>query len=325
MEREPRVTSFPRHLQFRVGLLLGLTLMVAIAFVVYVLYARGMFEATQRLTLVSDNAEGIVIGTDLTFSGFPVGRVQRIALGEDGRARIDIDVPRKDAHWLRANSIFTIERGLFGSPRLRAFTANLEDAPLPDGALRQALRGDATEEIPRMVATLRSVLENVEQMTAADGSIQASLANLRGLSERLGGPHGALGALLGSDDEAKKLLAAIERANTLMASLAGVSRKVEGLVGKTDERLFGQGGVFDGTQAAVVQVNAVLGEMRETLKKADQLIAEAQQISGSAKAATTDLAALRAEVEATLRRVSALIEEVNRKWPFQRDTEIRLP
>jgi phospholipid/cholesterol/gamma-HCH transport system substrate-binding protein len=318
-------TAVPKNLQFRVGLLLGLTIMVAAGFVLYALYARGVFEATQRLTLVSDNAEGVSIGMDLTFSGFPIGRVERISLADDGRARIQIEVPRKDAKWLRASSIFTLERGIVGGARIRAFTGNLQDQPLPDGAERAVLRGDATEEIPRMVATLRSVLEDVQQMTAADGTIQASLANLRGLSERLGGPHGALGALLGSDEDAKKLLAAIERANALMASLAGVTRKVEGLVGKTDERLFGQGGVFDGTQAAVVQVNAVLGDMRETLKKADQLFAEAQQVSGSAKAATTDLAALRAEVEATLRRVSALIEEVNRKWPFQRDTEIRLP
>src|SRR5881396_1673687 len=119
MEREPGVTALPKNLQFRVGLLLGLTLMVAIGFVVYVLYARGVFEARQRLTLVADNAEGVSIGMDLTFSGFPIGRVNRMALDEDGRARIDIDVPRKDARWLRTSSVFTIERGVVGSARIR--------------------------------------------------------------------------------------------------------------------------------------------------------------------------------------------------------------
>src|SRR5438132_47628 len=87
MEREPGFTALPKNLQFRVGLLLGLTLMVAVGFVVYVLYARGVFEARQRLTLVADNAEGVSIGMDLTFSGFPIGRVNRMALDEDGRAR----------------------------------------------------------------------------------------------------------------------------------------------------------------------------------------------------------------------------------------------
>jgi phospholipid/cholesterol/gamma-HCH transport system substrate-binding protein len=48
-------------------------------------------------------------------------------------------------------------------------------------------------------------------------------------------------------------------------------------------------------------------------------------VSGNAKAATADLASLRAEVDASLRKVSSLIDEINRKWPFQRDSEIRLP
>jgi len=43
------------------------------------------------------------------------------------------------------------------------------------------------------------------------------------------------------------------------------------------------------------------------------------------RAASTDLGTLRAEVEASLRKISQLTEEINRKWPFARDTEIKLP
>jgi phospholipid/cholesterol/gamma-HCH transport system substrate-binding protein len=48
-------------------------------------------------------------------------------------------------------------------------------------------------------------------------------------------------------------------------------------------------------------------------------------VSANAKTATNDLAGLRAEVDASLRKIGALIDEVNRKWPFERDTELRLP
>jgi phospholipid/cholesterol/gamma-HCH transport system substrate-binding protein len=324
MEREA-LTRVPKNLQFRVGLLLGLSIMVAAGFIIYALYARGVFEATQRLTLISDNAEGVSIGLDLTFSGFPIGRVQRISLGEDGRARIEIEVPRQDARWLRTSSIFTLERGIVGGSRIRAFSGNLQDPPLLDGAERTVLRGDTQEEIPRMVATLRSVLENVEQLTGSSGSLQASLQNLRTVTERIGGRHGALGAVLGNEDDAKKVIAAIDRANTLLASLGSVSRRLDGVVAKTDQRMFGAGGVVEGTQRAVDQANAILGELRESLKRVDRILADAQAVSGNAKAATSDLAALRAEVDASLRKVSGLIDEINRKWPFQRDSEIRLP
>lgn len=313
MEREG-LTRVPKNLQFRVGLLLGLTIMVAAGFIVYALYARGVFEATQRLTLVSDNAEGVSIGMDLTFSGFPIGRVQRISLGDDGRARIDIEIPRKDAKWLRASSIFTLERGIVGSTRIRAFTANLQDQPLPDNAERAVLRGDTQEEIPRMVATLRSVLENVEQVTGASGSLQASLDNLRSITQRLG-----------NAEDARKVVTAIDRANALLASLGSVSRRLDAVVAKTDQRMFGAGGVLDGTQRAVDQANDILRELRESLQRVDRILADAQAVSGNAKAATRDLGQLRAEVDASLRKVSGLIDEINRKWPFERDSEIRLP
>ena len=317
MERDG-FSPIPKNLQFRVGLLLGLTIMVAAGFIIYALYARGTFEATQRLTLVSDNAEGVSLGMDLTFSGFPIGRVVRISLADDGRARIEIEVPRTDAKWLRATSIFTLERGIVGGARIRAFSGNLQDPPLPDGAERTVLRGDTQEEIPRMVATLRSTLENIEQLTGAGGSLQQSLGNLRTATERVGGRHGALGAVLGNDEDAKKVVAAIERANALLAS-------INGLVARTDQRVLGPGGVVEGTQRAVDQANVILNELRESLKRVDKILADAQAVSGNAKAATQDLAALRAEVDANLRKISGLIDEINRKWPFQRDAEIRLP
>src|SRR5438045_7558884 len=145
MERDSAQTPVPKNLQFRVGLLVGLAVVLGAGFVVYALYARGVFEDTQRLTLVAENAEGVAIGMDLSFSGFPIGRVQRLALDEQGRARIDIEVPRKDAHWLRETTIFTLERGLVGAARIRAYTGNLGDAPLPDRALRHVVRADTWE------------------------------------------------------------------------------------------------------------------------------------------------------------------------------------
>jgi phospholipid/cholesterol/gamma-HCH transport system substrate-binding protein len=315
----------PRNLGVKVGMLIAFTVMVVASFIVYVLYARGVFEQTQVMYLVTDNAEGINVGADLSFAGFPIGRVRRITLRDDGKVRISVNVPLSEAKWLRESSVFLIEVPLVGAARLRAFTANLQDAPLPDGAERPVLRGDTTEEIPRMVASLRAVLDNVDQMTSESSSLQQSINNARKVTERMAGKHGVLGGILGDEDNARKVIASIDRANALLASLDGVARKVDGVVAKADQRVLGPGGVVDETQKAVTQANAILGEVRASLKRVDGLLADAQAVAGNAKAATTDLAALRAEVEASLRKVAALIDEINRKWPFERDTKIKLP
>ena len=324
-EREPGVTPIPKGLGVKVGMLLAVTILIAGGFVLYVLFARGVFEQTQRVILIADNAEGVRVGMDLTFAGFPIGTVRSIRLREDGKVRISVRVPLDEAKWLRQSSVFVLDVPLVGGAKLRAFSSNLKDPPLEHRSERPVLRGDASAEIPRLIAMLRSVLENVDQITESGSSLQESLKNARAVTERMAGKQGILGAALGSEDNAKKVLASIDRANALLASLGGVSLKLDTVLSKTDQRVFGQGGVVDETQKAVTQTNAILGDVRESLKKVDGILADVQIVGTNAKAATTDLAALRAEVDASLRKVTSLIEEINRKWPFERDTKIKLP
>ncbi len=315
----------PKNLGVKVGILIAFTVMVIGGFIYYVLSARGVFDQTQRMYLITDNAEGINIGTDLTFSGFPIGRVRNIRLRDDGKVRISVRVPVSEAKWLRETSIFVIEVPLVGAARLRAFSADLKDPPLPDRAERPVLRGDTAQEIPRMVASLRGVLENIDQLTDSGSSLQASINNARAVTERMAGKYGVLGGVLGSEDNAKKVIAAIDRANALLASLGGVSLKMDSMLAKADKSVLGPGGVVEGTQKAVAEANAILGEVRTSLKKVDVILADAQVASGNVKSASADLTALRAEVDASLRKVASLIDEINRKWPFARDTTIKLP
>ncbi|MDZ4128974.1 MAG: mammalian cell entry protein, partial [Hydrogenophaga sp.] len=154
-----------KNLEVKAALLLLLMLVLVVGSALYVLYARGAFERTQRLVLVSDDIEGVVVGMDMTFTGFAIGRVARVELGDDGNARILVDVPSKDARWLRTSSIFTMERSLVGSTRIRAYSGVLEDPPLEDGAERTVLRGDAAAEIPKLTASIRDLLDNLNALT----------------------------------------------------------------------------------------------------------------------------------------------------------------
>jgi phospholipid/cholesterol/gamma-HCH transport system substrate-binding protein len=306
------------RMAFRANVLMLLVALLVSASVVYLLYARGVFERTQKLVLVSDDSEGVVVGMDLTFAGFALGRVSRIELAPDGNARILVEVPQKDAHWLRTSSVFTMERGLVGSTRIRAYSGILTDPPLPDGAERKVLRGDATAEIPRLVNAVRELLANLQAMTASDSALNASLANVQGVTDKLTGPRGALGLLLGNEADARKLITALDRANALLARL-------DGLAAKADTQVFGDKGVMPETRATVVQLNGLLADARGSLKKVDAVLQEAQAVAANTREGTADLAALRAEAESSLRKVEHLVNEINRKWPFARDTEIKLP
>ncbi|GAB4212462.1 MAG: hypothetical protein Fur007_04830 [Rhodoferax sp.] len=319
----------PQRLQRRARVLLLLVLVLLLGFAGYVMWARGVFERTQSLVLVSDNSEGVIAGMDLTFSGFPIGRVRRTELTDDGRVRILIDVPLKDARWLRTSSIFTLERGMVGDTRIRAFSGILSDPPLPPNAQRDLLRGDAAAELPRLLASARAILENLELMTAANSSLNTTLAQLKLTATRMNGRHGVLSGVMGNDADAQKLITTLERTNALLAS--------------AQTRVFGPQGLSDATQATLAQtqatlktaqdsllalrasVQAAVGDAQRTLGRVDAVLEQAQAVGQNVRSASTDLGTLRAEVEASLRRLNQLTDDINRKWPFARDTEIRLP
>lgn len=306
------------HLELKAMALLAFTLALIVGSALYLLYARGAFEPTQTLVLTADDSEGVVVGMDMTFSGFPIGRVRRIELAPEGNARIVIDVPRKDAHWLRVSSIFTLVRGMVGGTNIRAYSGMLDDDPLPDGAVRPVLRGDATAEIPQLVASARDLLNNLNALTAQDSALGASLANVQTLTERLHGPGGALQVLMGNEQDARKIVATLDRTNALLA-------RIDGMAAKADTQVFGPGGVLPEVQATVAQLGGLLADTRASLKKVDAVLAEAQAVGANVREGTADLGALRTEVESNLRKIDSLVNEINRKWPFARETEIKLP
>lgn len=309
------------YLELKAVMLLLFTLALIVGSGLYLLYARGAFEPTQTLVLTADDSEGVVVGMDMTFSGFPIGRVRRIELAETGNARIVVDVAQKDAHWLRESSVFTLVRGVVGGTNIRAYSGILTDPPLPAGAVRPVLRGDATAEIPQLMASARELLGNLNALTAQDAALGSSLANVQALTQRLSGPGGALGVLMGNEADARKIITTLERTNTLLARLDGLAKQA-------DRQVFGENGkdaLVPDLRASVGQLNALLAETRNSLKKVDAVLVEAQAIGANTREATTDLGALRADVESNLRKVESLVNEIQRKWPFARDTEIRLP
>jgi phospholipid/cholesterol/gamma-HCH transport system substrate-binding protein len=295
-----------RNLEWKAGLLLAFTAALVAGAVLYLLYARGAFEPTQPLVLVADDAEGVVVGMDMTFSGFPIGRVRKVELAEAGNVHILVDVPTRDAHWLRTTSVFTLVRGLVGGTTIKAFTGLPSDPPLPAGAQRPVLRGDATAELPQVLSAAKDVLTNVAAITAQEGELRATLANLRELSDRLKGR------------DADKASKALDRANALLARL-------DGLTAKADTQVFGPEGVMKDVGATVRQLDALLADTRASLKKVDAVLVEAQGAASNVRGATGDLPQLRAEVEANLHRIEGMIEQLNRKWPFARDTEVKVP
>lgn len=318
-QSEPAATNRAvPHLELKATLLLLFTLVLVTGSALYLLYARGFFEPKQQVILIADDSEGIAPGMDMTFSGFPIGRVRHVALGDDGNVRITVDVNRKDAKWLRSSSVFTMVRGLVGGMQLRAYSGVLSDPPLPDEAERPVLRGDTNTEIQRVIGAARDVLDNINEMTAANSELQRIIGNLQVFTNKLQSRQGALHAIFGNEDDARKLVAAVDRANAAMA-------RIEQVAANADRQVFGADGLATDARGTVRQMNALLGDARESMKKVDSALAEVQGIGKNVKEGTEGLGALKSDVEQNLRKIEDLINDLNRKFPFAKERKVELP
>ncbi|MBS1147788.1 MAG: ABC-type transport system periplasmic component [Proteobacteria bacterium] len=305
-------------LHFKVGLFTLATLLFGAAFLVYLLYARGYFEHTYRLQLAAASADGVAPGVPLVFSGIVIGSVTSLGLNDGGGIVIQLELPARQAKWLKQDSVYTLDKPLLGSPKISVDSGNLSGPDLPENSTMLLLTPDINKEIPVLIGQVKAILANVEHLTRKDGEVNATLANLKTVTGRMTGEYGMLESVLGSPEKARAVTDSLDQTRALIA-------KLDGLAGKTDQWLYAQNGVADSTREALAQVRLMLNDAQSSLKKADALMTNAVAISADVKAGTQDIAALRAEIDDAVRKANALINEINNKWPFARDPEVKLP
>ena len=77
--------------------------------------------------------------------------------------------------------------------------------------------------------------------------------------------------------------------------------------------------------AVLVEAEKTAVEYKGVAVQAQGVASEARALVGNVRSATTDLGLLRSEVDASLRKINSMVDDINRKWPFAKEREIKLP
>ncbi|MGE5321031.1 MAG: MlaD family protein [Hyphomicrobiaceae bacterium] len=305
-------------LHFKVGLFAAASLLLAGIFIVYLLHARGFFEKTFHLQLAAASADGVAPGVPVVFSGIEIGQVTALGLNENGGIIIHTEFLSRNAKWLRENSTFTLDKPIVGGAKIRVDSPDLKAPALPDNATMLLLSSDISKEIPALVEQFKTILANVEYLTRKDGDINATLANVKTVTGRMTGEYGMLEGVLGSPEKARALTDSLDKTRALMT-------KLDGIAAKADQWLFAEKGVAAQTRESLAQIRLMLNDAQSSLKKADAMMTNAVEISANVNESTQNLAQLRAEIDDAVRKANDLVNEINRKWPFARNPEVKLP
>ena len=305
-------------LHFKVGLFAAASLLLAGVFMVYLLHARGFFEQTFHLQLAAASADGVAPGVPVVFSGIEIGSVTTLGLNENGGIIIHAEFLGRNAKWLKENSTFTLDKPIVGGAKIRVDSPDLKAPALPDNATMLLLTSDISKEIPALVDRVKAILANVEYLTRKDGDMNATLANVRTVTGHMTGEYGMLEGVLGSPEKARALTDSLDKTRALIT-------KLDGMAAKADQWLFAEKGVAAQTRESLAQIRLLLNDAQSSLKKADAMMTNAVEISANVKDGTQDLAQLRAEIDDAVRKANDLVNEINKKWPFARNPEVKLP
>ena len=305
-------------LHFKVGLFAAASLLLAGVFIVYLLHARGFFEKTFHLQLAAASADGVAPGVPVVFSGIEIGSVTTLGLNENGGIIIHTEFLGRNAKWLKENSTFTLDKPIVGGAKIRVDSPDLNAPALPDNATMLLLTSDISKEIPALVERVKAILANVEYLTRKDGELNATLANVKTVTGHMTGEYGMLEGVLGSPEKARAVTDSLDKTRALIT-------KLDGMAAKADQWLFAEKGVAAQTRESLAQIRLLLNDAQSSLKKADAMMTNAVEISANVKDGTQDLAQLRAEIDDAVRKANDLVNEINKKWPFARNPEVKLP
>jgi hypothetical protein len=130
----------------------------------------------------------------------------------------------------------------------------LSDPPLADGAERRVLVGDATAELPRLVSDARELIGNLTRLPPRFRA--GCQPGQRARPSPSAAPARASCAGRGRREADRRL----QRVNTLLA-------RIDAMAAKADAQVLGPQGLVNESKAGVAQLNALLGDARQTLRR----------------------------------------------------------
>jgi phospholipid/cholesterol/gamma-HCH transport system substrate-binding protein len=314
-----------KYMHLKVGFFAMAVLILCGAFLIYFLNGKGAFEHRFKFRMAAVNANVVSPGVPITFSGIPVGQITAISLNSEGGIVIDAEVDQDTAKWLRESTNFTLDKPLIGSATISINNDSLNSPRLKQNAMVLLLSSDPSKDITIMLDQVKTLLANLNAMTAKDSDINQALAHTNMLTSKMAGPNGIMEGILGTPEKAEGFNQTLKNVQKLSATLDQISVNLDGLVRKTDQWMYAPGGLTDQTSQSLAQIRSMLQDAQGSLKQADVVIRNAADISGNVKEGTQDLGRLRTEIDEAVRKSNELMNQINRILPGGREPEVKLP
>lgn len=228
--------------QLRVGLMVGIALIVVIVAIFYISGPVGVLSGRYQLRAFFPETAGLHAGSQVQLSGVPVGTVSAIGLSTSTDPKRAVVVSMKIAQRfqkdIRADSLASIETaGLLGESFVDITRGGADQSVIPEGG---EVKTVPPTDIKKVVQNANDVLSNLtalseklnqitNQITAGRGTIgkfiydpvlynrfDNTVAKLQQIMTGIQQGRGTIGQLIANKDLYDKLNSTVDRANQMM-------------------------------------------------------------------------------------------------------------
>jgi len=239
-------------------------------------------KGTYPVYAVFDDVSGLVRGAKVEMAGVEIGKVGRITLLPEGKARVELLI-YKEVKLSRDALVRIRTAGVLGD-RFVEIRQGKAPEKLPPKAV--ITRTESPMDLSELIAEAGPALKNLEKVTAGLADLLATeegknnlrelIVNLRDASaafktvgERLARGEGTLGKLLTDEELYRKINRSFTDFQVTMANLRKVSDRLargEGTLGKllTDEELYRS---FQAAMKSVEKGSLAIAEVAEKINK----------------------------------------------------------
>ncbi len=200
-------------------------LLMLLALVLWIALLSGRTGATDQYTIAYANVMGLAEGAPVSFQGYQVGKVERIAPATEGDgSSFHVEVRVRSLWRIPSDSVARmVTSGLLAAVAIDIESGESEDLVAPGGRIQSVERDDVFAAVSSVAAQIGDLVEDLEPLLQEIGEGAPEIvANVRELTEKLNETAGRLNGIV-SDANATRvtsILEELERASRTAASLA---------------------------------------------------------------------------------------------------------
>jgi len=176
----------------KAGIVVILTAVIALFSVTYLTLSQNIFEKKHQLVLNASDASGLAVGMPLNLSGFPVGKVTRFKLRENGTVTVNIEILEKDLPRLLDGVTFWAITSLLGSTKLIIKDYNPSNPKLNLNKSYNLNIENLDAKLPEIITNVEESTSNIAQLTSQNSDLAKTIREVSLLATKLNDPNESL-------------------------------------------------------------------------------------------------------------------------------------